>query len=129
MAEQDGDTERVAVKTYVPAYQKEAWADHAERLGMSQSEFVRTMVQAGRRDFELPTPEEPDLPDGDPGGDGLEDRVLDLLLERGVLDWDELVGAVTEDVEDRLDDALERLQSENRVQYSGREGGYAAVDP
>ena len=49
----DGE-ERTSVRTYVPEYQKEAWAAHADELDMSQSEFVRTMVQAGRSGFEPP---------------------------------------------------------------------------
>lgn len=45
--------DRVPVTTRVPAYQKDAWLDDADELGMSQSEFVRTMVQAGRRELDL----------------------------------------------------------------------------
>ncbi|MEZ3114717.1 DUF5805 domain-containing protein [Halobaculum sp. MBLA0147] len=45
--------EQTPVTTRVPAYQKEAWRADAEELGMSQSEFVRTMVQAGRRELGL----------------------------------------------------------------------------
>ncbi len=50
----DDSTERAVVRTYVPAYQKAHWQDHADELDMSQSEFVRTMVQAGRSGFEPP---------------------------------------------------------------------------
>src|SRR6056297_3280818 len=46
--------DRRSVKTYVPAEQKDRWREHADELGMSQSEFVRTMVQAGRRGFSPP---------------------------------------------------------------------------
>ena len=45
------DTSRTQVRTYVPAYQKSEWESHADELDMSQSEFVRTMVQAGRTRF------------------------------------------------------------------------------
>ena len=51
MSESEVDTSRVVVQTYVPAYQREEWDDHAEALDMNRSEFVRTMVQAGRRGF------------------------------------------------------------------------------
>ncbi|MFB6281084.1 MAG: DUF5805 domain-containing protein [Haloferacaceae archaeon] len=120
---------RTAVKTYVPAYQKEEWEQHADRLDMSRSEFVRTMVQVGRRDFEVPGAEaaraEPaDRPDD---GDALEDRVVAALSEEGPLPWEDLLEAVTADVEERLDDTLQRLQADNRVQYSGR-GGYRLID-
>jgi hypothetical protein len=35
---------------------------------------------------------------------------------------------VTEDVEDRLESTLEGLQDDNRVRYSGRDGGYVLTD-
>jgi|GEM_PF-99889 len=159
--ERDADTSRTAVKTYVPAYQKRLWADHADELGMSQSEFVRTMVQAGRSDFSPPeetgefsaskAPQEstdghergktePRSGDATPGveagetgssqressdeSDELTDRVLEVLDRNGVLSWDELVEAVTDDIERQLDDAVQELQDENAIRYSGREGGY-----
>jgi len=120
-------TERTAVKTYLPKYQKDEWKAHAEELDMSQSEFVRTMVQAGRRGFEV-DPVEPDRSGSDPGGEGLEDRVLDVLSREGPQSWDQLVESLTEDLESRLDATLEDLQSENRVIYSGREGGYTLTE-
>jgi len=163
--DRDADTSRTAVKTYVPAYQKRLWADHADELGMSQSEFVRTMVQAGRSDFS--PPEEPAgdataAPEREPakqstdghesaeteprsGGatpgvqagetgrsqtgtdddsDDLTDSVLEVLDRNGVLSWDELVEAVTDDIERQLDDAVQELQDENAIRYSGHEGGY-----
>jgi hypothetical protein len=128
----DADTERTAVRTYVPAYQKERWADHATELGMSQSEFVRTMVQAGRRDFDLDGPdsdggEEPPEQASNPRGDGLEDRVQTVLAAEGVASWDELLEAVSDDLEGRLEAALESLQDENVVRYRPRQGGYALV--
>jgi len=163
--ERDADTSRTAVKTYVPAYQKRLWADHADELGMSQSEFVRTMVQVGRSDFSPPEemtgePGEfsasreqeesakeqdrgkmeprsggatPRVEGGETGssqtgsdenGDDLTDRVLEVLDRDGVLSWDELVEAVTDDIERQLDEAVQNLQDENAIRYSGREGGY-----
>lgn len=130
------ETERVAVRTYVPSYQKEEWKGHADELGMSQAEFVRTMVQAGRRGFEFEGTSDfnssnPDLPDDGgptPGVEGLEKHVLDLLQREGHCGWDELVAGLIDDIEDRLDDTLTELQQANRIQYSGRHGGYTAVD-
>jgi hypothetical protein len=121
------DTERVAVKTYVPAYQKAEWESHAADLDMSQSEFVRTMVQAGRSGFEVNSVV-PQHPDADPRGQDLEDRLLDVLESGGPMGWDELLDAVTEDIEDRLDDALGQLQESNTIRYSGRDGGYTLVE-
>ena len=117
----------VPVKTYVPPYQKERWREHADRLGMSQSEFVRTMVQAGRRDFEVPDRPSSEEP-AESLSSGLEPRVKDALSGDDHRSWDDLLEAVTDGVEDRLEDALESLQERNAVQYSGREGGYRLVE-
>lgn len=161
MAAEDVDTSRVAVKTYVPAYQKEAWAAEAEELDMSQSEFVRTMVQAGRRGFldELdtdldPVPEadtdgstasedsEPDATadvdasdattQNEPGADGqaidIADRAFHLIAAEEPIDWDDLHTELVGDLEAELDRSLQELQAENRITYSGREGGYVVLE-
>ncbi|TYL37105.1 hypothetical protein CV102_19000 [Natronococcus pandeyae] len=120
------DTSRTAVKTYVPAYQKDEWQSHADDLEMSQSEFVRTMVQAGRRGFETDH-EEPGSPDANPGGNALETQVLNLLSS-DTYSWEELLEAVSGDIESRLDDTLEELQADNRIRYSGRHGGYTTLE-
>lgn len=126
--------ERTAVKTYVPAHQKQVWADHADELGLSTSEFVRTMVQAGRRDFELPDLDadgesraEPDS-GSDPGGSWVEDRVVAVVRDRGPVTYDDLVDAVADALEARLEDVLARLQEAGTVRHSGREGGYVPAD-
>lgn len=105
--------------------------DEAEQMDMSQSEFVRTMVQAGRSEFELSSDDSvPESGGGetrsgdDKAGETLRDRVLTLLSDGEPLDWDELVAALTADIETDLDHALETLQEENVIRYSGRQGGY-----
>jgi len=121
----DGDS--VPVKTYVPRYQKERWREHADRLGMSQSEFVRTMVQAGRRDFAVPERPSSEKP-AEGGSSGLEPRVKDALSAEDHRSWDDLLERVTDGVEDRLEATLTELQEANVVQYSGRHGGYRLVE-
>ncbi|SHH26127.1 DUF5805 domain-containing protein [Halobaculum gomorrense] len=152
MGDADADTERVAVTARVPAYQKEAWVADADRLDMSQSEFLRTMVQAGRRDLGIadefgpaawvdahspPDRDDPtnssgsvdgDSPSTDPWGEGLEDDLLDALAGSGVMAFDELVEAVAGDIEERVDETMGELQSRGRVRYSGRDGGYVLVE-
>ena len=123
---EESDTERTSVKTYVPAYQKEEWKRHAEELGMTQSEFVRAMVQAGRRGFD-PEPSEPRASPSASGGADIEDGVVEILSAHDHLSWDELAERLAGDFEDRLEETLQRLQGENRVQYSGRHGGYTVV--
>ncbi|MFB6171404.1 MAG: DUF5805 domain-containing protein [Haloarculaceae archaeon] len=129
----DADTERTVVKTHVPAYQKAEWKRHADELGMSQSEFVRTMVQAGRRGFDGDRPST-DRDDGasradESGDEGLAEQVVAVLGDGDYYDWDELLAALTDDIEDRLEDALQDLQAADRVRYSGRHGGYALSEP
>ncbi|KDE59020.1 hypothetical protein EL22_00610 [Halostagnicola sp. A56] len=120
------ETTRKSVKTYLPEYQKDEWKSHAEALGMSQSEFVRTMVQAGRNGFE-PANEEPDSGNADPRGNDLESRVLELL-SADTYSWEELLEAVSDDIEARLEETLSELQNENRIRYSGRHGGYTVIE-
>lgn len=127
MATEEQATEKVYAKTYIPTYQKEEWEAHADELDMSQSEFIRTMVQAGRQDIDVPS-----MNGNEPGAEtsttadneDFEERILTVLEREGVLDWDGLVDRLIDDVEDDVDAALDRLQSENRIRYSGRDGGY-----
>lgn len=120
------DDERVAVKTYVPGYQKEIWADHADELDMSQSEFVRTMVQAGRHWFDLDS-SETRSPDANPGGNALEEHVLAILAEQEPITFNEIVDSITQDIESRVDEILQSLHSAGRVHHSNVEG-YSLVE-
>jgi len=111
-------------------HKKKVWQEHADQLDMSQSEFLRTMVQAGRRGFTTPetsVTEETPSSSVDPGGSDLETRI-ERALERGPCTWEELVEVVVGDVEDRLERTLDTLQDRNRVRYSGRDGGYVLTD-
>lgn len=123
------ESERVTVSTYVPPSQRDAWREDAESMGMSQSEFIRSMVQAGRRSFSLggssESPVEADVAGPNPRSNDRKTVVLELLRERGPLEWDDLVEALAGDLEDELETALVELQGENRIQHSGRRGGYA----
>jgi hypothetical protein len=121
------DDDRAVVKTYVPPAQKTEWREHAEDLDMSQSEFLRTMVQAGRRGF-LDGDEEGGSTDATPGVEGLEDRVLEALSTDEFVSWDQLVDGVAEDFEDRLHDAVQSLQADGRIAHDPREGGYVLED-
>lgn len=148
MPEQDTvDTERAVVTTYVPAYQKDAWADHAENLGMSQSEFVRSMVQAGRRGFGANTVEpggetgDEDVKPGEPSFDAkksgkkkrssgsnprgnIRKTVLQTLEDQGPLSWEELVEEVIGDLEDELEVAVMNLLDSNQITNHPRSGKY-----
>lgn len=124
----DADTSRSVVQVYVPIYQRDAWDEHADDLDMSRSEFVKAMVQAGRRGFGA----EPSVEDGsaeasgsDTGAQrGLEERVVSSLDREGCLSWDDLLREVTGGIEARLESTLQELQEDGKVRYSGRDGGY-----
>lgn len=122
------ESARIAVNTYVPTDQRDRWRAHAETLGMSQSEFVRSMVQAGRRGFSIgdssTNPVEHDLPGSHPRSDALKTTVLELLQTGGRLEWSELVEELTGDLEEDLEAAIVELLDENRIEHSPRRGGY-----
>lgn len=135
MATEEADTDRVAVRTYVPEYQRAEWDSEAEALDMSRAEYVRSMVQAGRREFSVaatPTStageEQPRSGDANPGGNGLRTRMLDVLDSEGPCEWDELVAGVTGDLEQRLEEQLESLKHEGAVHHDARGGGYRVSD-
>jgi hypothetical protein len=121
----DVDTSRTVVQVYVPAYQRDLWDEHAEDLDMSRSEFVKAMVQAGRRGFGGEPAEDTGEASGNSATESdLRSRILDSLEEHECLSWDDLLAEVTGDVESRLDSTLKTLQDDGEIRYSGREGGY-----
>lgn len=136
------DTERAVVTTYVPAYQKKEWEGQAESMDMSLSEFVRSMVQAGRRGFgnqqESTNSEsdksrqasDVDQPSSTGTTPGVQPRkmVLQALDDHEPLGWDELVRKSIGDLEDDVEEEIESLQRENLIMHSGRQGGYVRVE-
>ncbi|WP_335998823.1 DUF5805 domain-containing protein [Halorientalis halophila] len=123
-ADGDVDTSRTSVRTYVPAYQKSEWERAADRMDMSLSEFVRSMVQAGRRGFEGGLDDEAGA-EADHSGADLESEVVTALRDAECLSWEELVTSVTDDVESELE---RTLQESPRIQHSPRRGGYVLED-
>jgi hypothetical protein len=128
MGESDRDTARTVVQTYVPAYQRDQWDEHAEQLGMSRSEFVRSMVQAGRRGFGPEGPETAPAASNGESQESLDDQVREELAASAPLSWDALLAAVTGDIESQLETTLQRLQENDELRYSGRQGGYVLED-
>jgi hypothetical protein len=124
---EDADTKRVSARTYLPEYQRDIWDDHADRLDMSRSEFIRSMVQAGRRGFT--GDEVPGV--GDAGDDRLpaiaSDTVLTALDQLDTVRYEELREILIEDITRALDAALDELQAENTIRHT-RDEGYTLVD-
>ena len=147
MAAEERDTSQAPVKTYVPAYQRDEWDEHADELDMSRSEFVRTMVQAGRRGFnpggdgpETPSQAPPETEEnsgpnttgsnssGEPTSHAdIEDSVLDAIAD-DCLSWDELRAELTADIERQLEETIDQLQAEGLIKHSPRQGGYVLVE-
>lgn len=131
------ETDRTEVKTYLPRYQKERWREDADALDMSMSEFVRSMVQAGRRGFDLteenasdhvtPTRRQGDLDPEHPGGDHLDEGVLDAI-EESPKTFDDLTGIVMGDLEDRIADSLDSLMKDDLVVFDHRNHEYRIAD-
>ena len=127
MSESEPDTSRALVQTYVPAYQREQWDEHAQQLEMSRSEFVRTMVQAGRRGFGADADGHTEEGSVEDSAGDLEDRVCEQLRDEAC-SWEELLSGLTDDIEARLEETLQQLQDDGTVRYSGPEGGYVLGD-
>lgn len=133
--ETEKETDQAAVRTYVPKYQKDEWVEHADELDMSLSEFVRSMVQSGRRGFGPATGEHDatgttgatDSAPVESQGDHRE-RLLDALAGAGYLSWGELVDRTIGDVEADLEAELQALLDENLVEHSPRNGGYRRIE-
>jgi hypothetical protein len=124
------DTSRTVVQTYVPAYQREEWDTHAEELDMSRSEFVKTMVQAGRQYFgkqPAVAASDSDSADSEETTD-LSSEITSHLAESGPSSWEQLLAGVTGDIESRLEETLQELQEDDQIRYSGRDGGYVLME-
>lgn len=121
--------ETVQVTLRVPRHQREEWQEHAADLEMDQSEFLLSMVQAGRRGFEdeEPTSSARGRSEGGfeattPGVNGLESRVLEVIREQGEARWEDLVEELVVDFEDAVVETLKRLENEGRIESDPRTG-------
>ncbi len=109
------------VKTSIPKSQKSEWKTHADELGMSQSEFIRTMVQAGRKGFEgVGLNGEKSGPT--PRGKALKSRIQKHLVD-GPMNFEKLCDELAGDLEDEVETALEDLK-ENGVIEQRTRGGF-----
>ena len=132
MEPETSNNTRVTINTYVPEYQRGLWKQHAEHLDMNLSEFVRLMVQAGRRVFDIGTKNNENIlkanfDDKTPGVSGVKIQLLNFFQNDECLGWDQLVQKLTVSLEDKLEIALTQLQEENLIRYSGRLGGYTLL--
>lgn len=124
MPDSDDSTDRVGITTYIPKSQKSQWEADAAEFNMSQSEFVRSMVQAGRRGFDKFEPDSTESSESNPGGN-IAETVLQALDSEGRLSWEELLELVMGDLESRLEDAIIELQENGRITHHPRDGTYS----
>jgi len=128
------------VTTYVDETTKTVWRDHAENLGMSLSEFVESMVNAGRAEYDETSPE--GYENEDPVSARRELEALRQRLDVAERDdggadpvgvFGELgdeyvtVGALSENfdaTEDEVYEALQRLIQEGLVEYDTMRNAY-----
>ncbi len=124
--------EKVTVKTYVPESQKAIWVEQAEKLDMSQAEFIRCMVQAGRRTFEN---------GGEPASEtvtaeinesksahtqhpaDLAETVLAIVREYGPVGKEEILAHF----EDSIADILGELLEQEEISWDPHGDGYVLV--
>jgi len=125
------ESDPVTVSTRIPKAQRDRWREDADALDMSQSEFVRAMVQAGRRGFSSNGANgnavETDVAAADPRGSDLRTAILDVLRREGELEWAEIADAVIGDVEDDVEGELLALQARDEVRHSPQRGTYAVA--
>ena len=110
------DAETVRSSFSMPDYQREVWNEEAEEMGISFGEYVRMMIQAGRRELGYTEP------DSDPSnGPDLESQIIDILEEHdGDATWSELIDGVLGDLEDEIEDTVGELEEEGVVETSLR---------
>ncbi len=111
------DSEKVNIGFEVPKRERAQWQDHADELNMSYSEYYRSMIRAGQREFGLAD----ETPTDDTQNDDLEARIRDQLSPDQPVQFDDLVDAIVGDLEDEIEDVLMNL---DEATYRPRSGGY-----
>lgn len=107
---------RKRVRTSAPEDQIEIWEKEADEMNVTRAEYMRTMIQAGRRNFGLAEPQ--DTAESD--GIDVEERVIEALEQHGELSWDELLEIAVGDVEEEVESTINTLEENDRVQVSLR---------
>ena len=114
--------EGVKLNVAVPPHQRNVYDEEAEQMGFaSRAAYVRSMVNAGRRDFGL-----------NPQGTGGEDTTLEDFIEQRIVaiiadadgaSRDAVVEEITGDIEETVTDSLARLDDAGRIDYDIQQDG------
>lgn len=95
------------------------WDEEAEDLEMSRSEFLRSMIHAGRRQIAQLDP------NSDEESRELKEEVLNAIPEDSAAPPDEIVEAVLTPVEEEIrKDILPSLDENGEISYSPVKEGY-----
>jgi hypothetical protein len=113
--EMSDSSENKEVKTRIPPEQVEIWTEEADEMNVPRSEYIRYMVQAGRRQFAFT-----EAAASDTDGTDINRRVVAALQEHNKLSWEELTNEVIGDLEDEIEDAVEELEDVGDVRTSLR---------
>lgn len=123
MTDDDNESDRTPVRTYITEHQKGIWDEEADSMDMSRSEFVRCMVQAGRRDFDLSEGND-EKPVDDGGGVRDVDYVLDEFRDEPARSFDQLL----ERGEVELGNRLDALMEAGVIRYRPRRDVFVILD-
>lgn len=107
----------------VPEEQRDIYDDEAEQMGFdSRSAYIRSMINAGRRDFGL----NPKGPSQDSASfDALiEARITSLLQDGDALTKDEVVAELEAELEEIATDVLDQLDDDGTIDYDVQQNGF-----
>lgn len=116
-SDENNGTNNVNWCVTLPEEIAEEWDASREELDMAtKAEYIRSMVEAGRKQLSLVSPFE----SSEAGTH--RDQILAILDEDEFKDWDDIRNQLVEDLEDELENELEALTQTDRVDYSPRRG-------
>lgn len=102
----------------VPIDECEEWMSEKEEMNMTNSEFCRSMIRAGRRNLNL-TDAHPD--NQGTNLDEIENEVIKCLSSTDAKSFNEIIDSLVGDIEDEVQEVL--LENEDAT-YIPKEDGY-----
>lgn len=107
----------VITEISVPAERVEQWADYADEMGITQSEFIRNAVEIGLKRMDVP-----EFCEGyDDSSQSYRTEIM-AAIRVGNSDLDAIVEAVKEDIDDDIRDDIDRLMETGQLEFSGHGG-------
>lgn len=114
------DSKRISM--FASEQMLDQWDKEAEELNMSRSEYIRSMVTAGRRQISQLDPQ------SDQEKTELREQVLACIPEEEAKDVDDIVNEVVGPMEDKIrSKILPHLDENGEIRFNPQEGGYERV--